>query len=64
MILIKGDRDLNETKVKKLIGALEMNMATEEELKTITDGTFGSLGPVNIKAKIMYEKIHLKSITR
>ncbi len=60
MILIKGDRDLNETKVKKLLGALDMTMATEEELKKITNGTFGSLGPVNIKAKIIADNEILK----
>lgn len=53
--LVKGNRELNDTKLRKLLGAKEVNMATEEELKTVTDASFGSLGPVNVKAKIVID---------
>ncbi len=53
--VIKGDRDLNETKLGKLLSAKSIAMATEEELKTITDGSFGSLGPVNMNAKVIID---------
>ena len=53
--VIKGDRDLNETKLGKLLNAKSVAMATEEELKTITDGSFGSLGPVNMNAKVIID---------
>ncbi len=55
MTLIKGDRELNDTKLRKLLNATSVEMATEEELKTITTGTFGSLGPIGIKAKIIVD---------
>ncbi len=55
MALVNGSRELNETKLRKLLGAKEIKMATEDELKTITDASFGSLGPVNIKAKIVID---------
>lgn len=53
--VIKGDRELNETKLGKLLNAKSVAMATEEELKTITDGSFGSLGPVNMNAKVIID---------
>lgn len=53
--LVKGDRDLNETKLRKLFNASTLEMATEEELKTVTDASFGSLGPVGVKGKIVID---------
>ena len=50
--LVRGNRELNDTKLRKLLNAKEVNMATEEDLKTVTDASFGSLGPINVKAKI------------
>ncbi len=56
LALVRGNRELNDTKLRKLLNAKEVQMATEEELKTITDAKFGSLGPINIKAKIIIDK--------
>ena len=53
--VIKGDRELNDTKLRKLLKAKSVELATEEELKTITDASFGSLGPVNMNAKIVID---------
>ena len=55
MVLVKGNRELNTTKLGKLFNAMNIEMASEEELKTITTGTFGSLGPIGIKAKIVVD---------
>ena len=60
--LIRGDRELNDTKLRKLLNVKEVNMATEEELKTITDGTFGSLGPIGINARIIADN-EIESMT-
>ena len=54
-VLVKGDRDLNDTKLRKLLKANSVEMATEEELKTVTEASFGSLGPIGIKAKIVID---------
>lgn len=54
-VLVRGNRELNDTKLRKLLNAKEVEMATEEELKTITDASFGSLGPINVKAKIVID---------
>lgn len=55
MALVKGDRELNDTKLRKLLEAKEVEMATDEELKTITDAHFGSLGPIDIDVKIVID---------
>ena len=53
--LVKGDRDLNDTKLRKLLKANSVELATEEELKTVTDASFGSLGPVGVDVKIVID---------
>lgn len=55
LALVKGNRELNDTKLRKLLGAKIIEMATEEELKTVTDASFGSLGPIGINAKIVID---------
>ncbi len=55
MALVKGNRELNETKLRKLLKAQTITLATEEELQKITDASFGSLGPVDIKVKIVID---------
>lgn len=53
--LVKGNKELNDTKLGKLFNATSVEMATEEDLKTVTDASFGSLGPVGVKAKIVID---------
>ena len=54
-VLVKGDRELNETKLRKLLEAENVTMATEEEVKTVTDASFGFLGPIGVKAKVVID---------
>ncbi len=53
--LVKGDRDLNDTKLRKLLKAQSVEMATEEELKKVTDASFGFLGPIGVDVKIVID---------
>ena len=55
LAIIKGNRDLNETKLAKVLGVKEIEMATTEQLKTITDASFGSLGPIGVKCKVIID---------
>ena len=55
LALVKGNRDLNDTKLRKLLGAQSVEMATLDELKTVTDASFGSLGPIGVNAKIIVD---------
>ena len=53
--LVKGNKELNDTKLGKLFNAVSVEMATEEDLKKVTDASFGSLGPVGVNAKIVID---------
>ena len=55
LALVKGDRELNDTKLSKLLGVSNLELASEEELKKIVDAGFGSLGPIGIDAKIIMD---------
>ena len=55
LALVKGDRELNDTKLSKLLGVSNLELASEEELKKIVDAGFGSLGPIGIDAKIIID---------
>lgn len=52
-VLIRGDRELNETKLQKLFNASYVNMADEISLMSVTDAKFGSLGPIDVDVKIV-----------
>ena len=50
--LVRGDRELNEIKLKNILSASEMFMAEENMVREICGAGFGSLGPVGMKIKI------------
>ncbi len=55
-LVLRGDHRLNEIKVEKLEGiASPLTMATEEDVLTLTGASFGSLGPVNLKCRIIVD---------
>ncbi|MCL5037330.1 MAG: proline--tRNA ligase [Chloroflexi bacterium] len=47
--LVRGDRDLNETKLRKALGAKEVELATPREIEKATGGPLGFSGPVGLK---------------
>jgi prolyl-tRNA synthetase len=52
MVLVRGDHEVNEVKVKNLLDATICKMADEATIFRITGATPGSLGPVNLKEKV------------
>lgn len=50
--IIRGDRELNEIKLKNAAGGSQIFMADEATVKHICGAGFGSLGPVGMKVKI------------
>jgi len=50
--LIRGDRELNEIKLKNALGCNELLMADEAVVKALSGAGFGSLGPVGMNVKI------------
>lgn len=48
-VLIGGDREVNEAKLKRIIGADELEMADEDLIEEVTGGPLGFSGPVSLK---------------
>jgi len=53
MALVRGDHELNELKLKNLLGWDEIRMATDEEVLRFTGSPPGFLGPVGLKEPLM-----------
>jgi len=47
--LVRGDRDLNEIKLKNALGAIELAMATAEQVQAHTGAPVGFAGPIGLK---------------
>ncbi|KUK13502.1 MAG: proline--tRNA ligase [Synergistetes bacterium] len=47
--LIRGDYEVNETKLKNYLGCLHLNLAKEEEIAKVAPGKVGFVGPVNLR---------------
>lgn len=54
--MVPGDRDVNETKVAKLIGANEIELASIEDVEKVTNARVGFAGPVNLKCPIVMDE--------
>jgi len=50
--ILRGDRELNEIKLKNALGCNELVMANEENVRRSSGAGFGSLGPVGMDVKI------------
>ena len=50
MVLVRGDHEINEIKLKKLLGAAEVALASEEKVKAATGVAPGFVGPVDLLA--------------
>ncbi len=52
MLLVRGDYEVNEIKVKNYLQAGELRLATEEEAQQYLGAPFGSLGPVGVGEEV------------
>lgn len=52
MLLVRGDYEVNEVKVKNNLQAGELRFATEEEAQQYLGAPFGSLGPVGVGEEV------------
>jgi prolyl-tRNA synthetase len=52
-VLIRGDHELNEVKLKNLLRADSVTLATDEEVERITSAPKGFAGPIGLKVKII-----------
>ena len=60
-VMLRGDREVNETKLKNHLGALELELASADDVVRVTGAPVGFAGPVGLKEKITvlgcYEKL-------
>lgn len=49
MVLVRGDREINEIKLYNLLGCVQLQMAGEETVRRVTDAEVGFAGPIGIK---------------
>jgi len=62
IFFVRGDRDLNEVKVCKLLGVNEINFANDELIAS-SNAVPGFTGPVNLNAKVVIDEeiLHMKN---
>lgn len=53
--VVKADRDVNETKVKKYLNAKEIMLAEKEDVEKITNAEVGFAGPINLGLKTLVD---------
>lgn len=54
--LLKGNRELNEAKVLKLLHANEMELASFEEVERVTNARVGFAGPIGLAIKVVMDR--------
>jgi len=55
-VLVRGDREVEEVKLKNLLGVAEVEMADDKEVFDATGVPTGYLGPVGIKIKVVADQ--------
>lgn len=55
-VLVRGDREVEEVKLKNLLGAAEVEIADDKEVFDATGVPTGYLGPVGIKIKVVADQ--------
>ncbi|HOJ12262.1 MAG TPA: proline--tRNA ligase, partial [Clostridiales bacterium] len=53
--LVRGDRELNETKLQNYLGCVELEMADTEAVKRITNADVGFAGPIGLRVDIIVD---------
>ena len=51
-VMVRGDRDINETKLTNLYDATELTLAAFDDVERVTGAKVGFAGPVGLKEKI------------
>jgi prolyl-tRNA synthetase len=48
VVLVRGDREVNEVKLKNALGCLHLQLATPDKIEKVTGGPMGFSGPVGL----------------
>ncbi len=54
-VLIRGDKDINEIKVRNYLNIAELELASDEMIKDVTGAPRGFAGPVKIKIPVLID---------
>ncbi len=54
-VMVRGDREVNETKLKNHLGCLELEMADPETVVNVTGAAVGFAGPIGIKCEVLMD---------
>lgn len=55
-VLVRGDREINETKFKNLLGLDELELADEYTIEEVTGGPLGFSGPIGLKIPLYADR--------
>lgn len=53
--LVRGDHEVNETKVRKLFDALNIELASAEDVVRVTNANVGFAGPIGLKIPVIMD---------
>ena len=53
--LVSGDSEINETKLRKLVGGTNIELASFEEVENVTNAKVGFAGPIDLNIKIIID---------
>lgn len=56
VVLVRGDREVNESKVQKALRCFSLELASSEKVEDLFHCPFGSLGPIGLKATILADE--------
>jgi len=56
-VMVRGDRDVNETKLQNYLGCVELEMADEETVEKATGAIVGFAGPIGLNAELNIELV-------
>ena len=62
-VMVRGDRDVNETKLRKLLNASEVELADPETVMKVTGAEVGFAGPVGIGCRLVADEevVHMNN---
>ncbi|MGC6769985.1 proline--tRNA ligase [Enterococcus sp. LJL51] len=63
MVLVRGDHEVNDVKLKNFLNADFLEEATEEDVKKYIGADFGSIGPVGLAEEVkLYADFHVQDL--